>query len=115
MCRMKGIRTLAIIVALLLSLMAHQVAASQPVGVPGQHAAVGGHHHSQPAACSGAECRGGNHAVPGCCAMGLCLSCLSGAGLAELLGGGSDHPVAHRRDVLPRSIRSGLDRPPKFA
>ena len=115
MGKMKIIRTLVIMLGLLLSLMAHQVAASQPVGVTGHHAAVAASHHSQPAACSGAECRGGNHAVPGCCAMGLCLSCLPGAGLAELLGGASDHPVAQRRDVLPRSIRIGLDRPPKLA
>ena len=111
---MKIIRTFAIL-ALLLTVMAHHVAASQPVGVPGDHAALAGSHHSQPAACSGADCRGGNHVVPGCCAMGLCLSCLPGAGLAKLLGGGNDHPVAHRRDVLPRSIRIGLDRPPKLA
>jgi len=111
---MKIIRTFAIILAFLLTLMAHQVAASQPVGIPGHHTAVAGSHHSQPAACSGTECHGGNHVVPGCCAMGLCLSCHSGAGLTELLGGGSDHPVAHRRDVLPRSIRIVLDRPPKL-
>lgn len=105
--------TLALVLALLMSLSLHHAAIGAQTPVSQNHeaqASASSHSH-----CSDGDCVISHNARPGCCAMGLCMGSLPPPGIGFLSVG---HGIS-REDVgtviAARWANDGLDRPPKHS
>ncbi|CAN7508777.1 hypothetical protein [Devosia sp. LjRoot3] len=99
---------LAIMVAVLVSMTFHHGAMAS---VTMTHGHVENHHQSgQPCEVG---CQPSSHSMPVCCAMGLCVSGITGAPMNSLFPKATTDQVGLLTSFVSRWVAHRIDRPPK--
>lgn len=102
---------LLVMVAVVASMTLHHGAmASAPTAQ--NHAEARIAHPVEDAGCT-VDCGTRPHSMPACCGIGLCLSGLPVAPSSELLAARKSVARVFHRGLIPKSLKSRIDRPPK--